>query len=100
MTTVSVPISELEQRTGLIVSRAVENREDVVIEKYGRDYAVLLSTQRYQELLDAAKIQVRERLREAQEIVYAATEDIPFDEIDEIVHSAIQTSRRERTIQP
>ncbi|MBI3959600.1 MAG: type II toxin-antitoxin system Phd/YefM family antitoxin [Chloroflexi bacterium] len=98
--TVSVPISELKQHTGLIVSRAVENREDVVIEKYGRDYAVLLSAQRYRELLNAAKNRVRERLREAQEVVHTATKEIPFDEIDEIVHSTIQTSRRERTIQP
>lgn len=98
--TASIPISELKQRTGLIVSRAIERREDVVIEKYGRDYAVLLSVQRYQELLDAAQNRVRERLREAQEVVYAVTEEISFDEIDEIVQSAIETSRRERTIQP
>ncbi len=98
--TVSIPISELKQRTGLVVSRAVEHREDIVIEKYGRDYAVLLSAQRYQDLIGAAKNRVRQRLRETQDVVYAATEKIPFDEIDEIVQGAIETSRRERTIQP
>lgn len=94
--TVSIAISELKQRTGLVVSRAVENREDVMIEKYGRDYAVLLSAQRYQELLDAAKNRVLERLAEAQKVVYVATTAIPSEEIDEIVCSAIDASRKER----
>jgi hypothetical protein len=33
--TVSVPISELKQRTGQVLSRAVVQRQDVVIERYG-----------------------------------------------------------------
>lgn len=94
--TVSIPISELKQRTARIVGRAVENREDVVIERYGRNYAVLLSAERYQDLLDAARDRVSERLHEAQESVYAATQGIPFDEIEEIVQSAVTASRNER----
>jgi len=95
---VNISISELKQRTGSVLSRAVENREDIVVERYGRGYAVLLSAQRYRELLDAAQHQVSERMREAQDVVYAATAEIPLDEIEEMVHGAIEASRRERAI--
>ena len=95
MTTI-IPISELKQRTGQVLSKAVVERQDLVIERYGQGYAVILSMERYQELVDAARARVRERFLEAQQAVYAATADIPADEIGSLVDRAIQESRRER----
>jgi len=92
----TVPISELKQRTGQILNKAVIERKDVVIERYGQEYAVILSRERYQELIDAARSNVRHRLLEAQREVQAATADISEEEMDGIILNAIQASRRAR----
>lgn len=91
-----VPATELKQRTGQVLDRAVLEREDVIIERYGREYAVVLSRERYQELLDSSSARVRERFREAQSAVYNATREVEPDEIARIVDEAVQGSRRER----
>ena len=92
----TVPISELKQRTGKILSKAVIERQDVIVERYGEEYAVILSRGRYQELIDAAQARVRERFKAAQDEAYAVTAEIPAAEIDELVESAITESRRAR----
>jgi prevent-host-death family protein len=93
---ITVPISELKQRTGKILSRAVLERQDVIVERYGEEYAVIISRERYQELVDVARARVRERFLEAQNEVYTTTDDIPVDEIEELVKSVTTESRRER----
>jgi prevent-host-death family protein len=92
----NVPISELKQRTGKILSKAVLERQDVIIERYGEEYAVILSRERYQELIDAAQARIRERFKAAQDEVYSATADIPTEEIVELVESAVKESRQAR----
>ena len=94
--TVTVPVSELKQRTGEVLSKAVVDRQDVVIERYGREYAVILSLDRYQMLVDTASDQVFARFREAREDVYRVTKDIPPEEIEALVSEALEESRRER----
>jgi prevent-host-death family protein len=94
MTTV-VPISELKQRTGQVLNQAVVDRQDVIIERYGQEYAVILSRSRYQELLDAARAGVYQRTLAAQREVYEATADIPEAEVADIVATALDASRRE-----
>ena len=93
---ITVPISELKQRTGRIVSKAVLERQDVIVERYGEEYAVILSRERYQELLDAAQARVRERFMAAQEEVYATTAEMTEAEIEELVESAVTESRQAR----
>ncbi len=93
---VPVPITELKQRTGQVLDRAVLKREDVVIERYGREYAVVLSRERYQELLDASQARVRERFLAAQQAVHQATEDVDAEEVARLVEEKVQESRRER----
>lgn len=94
--TISVPVSELKQRTGEVLSKAVVDRQDVIIERYGKEYVVILSRERYQELSDAARQYVMERFKQAREEVHAATADIPYDEIQAAVTEALEESRRER----
>ncbi len=95
--TAVVPVSELKQRTGKILSKAVVDRQDVIVERYGQEYAVVLSLERYHELVDAAQARVRERFVKAQRAVYEATADIPAEEVESIVADAIQASRLERS---
>lgn len=92
----TVPISELKQRTGKILSKAVLERQDVIVERYGEEYAVILSRERYQELLDAAQARIRERFKAAQDEIYTATAGMPAAEVDELVESAIKESRQAR----
>jgi prevent-host-death family protein len=94
--TAIVPISELKQRTGQILQQVVTGRQDVIIERYGQEYAVILSRSRYQELLDAAHQAIRERFLAAQAEIYAATEEIPEAEIEALVEQAVTASRRAR----
>lgn len=94
--TIVIPISELKQRTGKVLNKAVVEQKDVVIEKYGQEYAVVLSLERYQELLDAAQSRVREQFLKAQKEVYAVTNEIPAEKMDEIVSGMIRESRVER----
>jgi prevent-host-death family protein len=91
-----IPISELKQRTGYVLNKAVFERQDVVIERYGQEYAVILSRERYQELIDAAQTRVRERFLQAQQEVQAATADMSEEEIAALVTTAVVDSRRSR----
>ena len=93
---IPVPITELKQRTGQVLDRAVLKREDVVIERYGREYAVVLSRERYQELLDASQARVRERFLAAKQAVHQATADVDAEEVARLVEEKVQESRRER----
>ena len=94
--TTSVPLSQLKQRTGAILNQVVIQRQDVVIERYGQEYAVIMSIERYQNLVDAAQARVRERFLKAQQEVYQATADIATAEIDDLVAQSIQESRQQR----
>lgn len=93
---ITVPATELKQRTGQVLDRAVLRHEDIVIERYGREYAVVVSRERYQELLDASKARVRDRFLAAQKTVHRSTEDVDAEEIARIVEETVQESRRAR----
>lgn len=96
MMSLTIPISELKQRTGKILGKVVIDRQDVIIERYGEAYAVIISRERYQELMDAAQARVRERFAAAQKEVYEATADIPAAEMEELIESAVTESRQAR----
>ncbi|GIK58776.1 MAG: type II toxin-antitoxin system Phd/YefM family antitoxin [Chloroflexi bacterium] len=92
----TVPISELKQRTGQVLNKAVLDRQDVVIERYGQEYVVILSRERYQELVDAAQARVRERFLQARQEVQTATADLSEEEVAALVETAVMESRRSR----
>lgn len=95
MTTIT-PIAEFEQQLNQAVNRAVSNREDVVVEQQGRETAVILTIDRYKELIEAEKDRARRRLREALDVVYEATSDIPAEEMEQMIQESIQASRQAR----
>jgi prevent-host-death family protein len=94
--TTSIPLSQLKQRTGAILNQAVTQQQDVIIERYGQEYAVIMSVERYQSLVDAAEARVRERFLKAQQEVYQATSNIPAAEIDALIAQSIEESRQQR----
>ncbi len=95
MTTMT-PIAEIEQQLNQALNRAVTNREDVVVERQGQEAAVILTIERYTELIEAEKDRARHRLREALDVVYEATSDIPAEEMDQMIQESIQASRQAR----
>ncbi len=95
MTTMT-PIAEIEQQLNQALNRAVTNREDVVVERQGQEAAVILTIERYKELIEAEKDRTRHRLREALDVVYEATSDIPAEEMDQMIQESIQASRQAR----
>jgi len=92
----TIPISQLKQRTGATLNQAVVKQQDVIIERYGREYAVILSVERYQQLVNAAQTRVRERFIKAQQEVYEATANVASAEIDALIEQSLQESRRNR----
>lgn len=94
--TTTIPISDLKQRTGQVLSQAVLKQEEIIVERYGQEYAVILSRERYQELLDAARSHVRERFLQAQQEVYAEVESLSEVEVAELVKTAVTQSRQHR----
>ena len=94
--TTTTPIAEFEQQLNQALNRAVTNREDVVVERQGQEAAVILTIERYKELIKAEKDRARHRLREALDVVYEATSDIPAEEMDQMIQESIQASRQAR----
>lgn len=95
MTTVISTI-EFEQQPALAIRKATVEGQDVIVEERGRETAVLLSMKRYQELTQAADDRVWARFREARDVIYAATADIPESEIAEMIEEAVQATRQAR----
>ena len=93
---VIVPVLELESKTQQVISQAVVDKQDVFIEQAGRQYAVILSSARYQNLVEIAKMWARERFLNALQEVHQATAEIPIDEIEDLIAEVIQESRRDR----
>lgn len=94
--TVVVPVLELEPKTQQVIDRAISDRQDVIIEQSGQQYAVILSSARYQNLVQIAKMWAKERLLNAVQDVHQATAEIPLDEIEDLIAEVIQESRRDR----
>lgn len=94
--TIVVTITELRQKTGLVLSRAVDDREDVIVKRHGQDYAVVVSRERYQQLIDATRAPIKERFLEAQKDVHEITAEISKDTIEEMVAKSVRESRRRR----
>lgn len=97
MTTMT-PVAEIEQQLNQALNRAVANREDVVVEQQGREAAMILSIERYQELVEAEKERTRGRLKEALDDVYRATIDIPTEEMEQMIQESIQASRQAKKL--
>lgn len=92
----TVPISELKQRTGKILHEAVAQRRDLIIERYGQEYAVILSMDRYRELVDQANLRIREQFRQARSEVFQETAVIPPEELKSLIDETVLESRRQR----
>jgi prevent-host-death family protein len=64
------PLSELKSRTASVVGRVRRSRRPVVLTRYGKGVAVLMSVEEYEELQSAAaRLRVIAALQEAEDAI-------------------------------
>lgn len=90
------PIVELNAKTQQLINQVVQTKQDLVIEQQGQQYAVILSSVRYQTLITIAKAWAKERFINSLQDVHQTTANIPVEEIDDLIAEVIQESRRAR----
>lgn len=95
MTTV-MTTTEFEQQPALAMTKATVDGQDVIVENDGQEAAVLVSITRYKELVEAQRDTIWARFQAAREEIFAATADIPPEEMEAMIEESIQASRQAR----
>jgi len=81
------PLTDLKTRPGDVVTHAEETGRPVVLTRYGKGVAVLLSVEAYEELeLAAARLKLFGALKEAHES-FERGEGVPHSEVKDLVRS-------------
>ena len=91
-----VTSTQLKQKTGEILAYAIENKEEVIIQRYNVPKAVLVDYDAYRRMRDAEQELAFRRLREIAETVSARAARLSDEEVDELIFSAIEEVRAER----
>lgn len=91
-----VTSTQLKQKTGEILAYAIENKEEVIIQRYDVPKAVIIDYDAYQRMREAQKELDFRRLREIAETVSARAAHLSDEEVDELIFSAIEEVRAER----
>ena len=95
----SVSIDEFRSNLSEIIGRVMYGKDRVMIKKYNRDAAVLLSVEDYKKLLDPTQRLSKSQWDEATEKLDAIRADIPEvdpDLIEKVVSQAVQEVRAEK----
>lgn len=91
-----VTSTELKQKTGEILAYVIENKEEVIIQRYDVPKAVIVDYESYQQMVQSQRDQVFDRLRQAAERVSARAAHLSEEERDKIISEAITEARAER----
>jgi prevent-host-death family protein len=92
----TVSIEEFRVNLADLVGRVMYGKDRVIIKKYNRDAAVLLSVEDYEKLLDPTKRLTRSQWNEAVQKLDSVRADIPEanpDEIQREVDEVVQQIR-------
>lgn len=95
----SVSIEEFRVNLADFVGRVMYGKDRVVIKKYNRDAAILLSVEDYEKLLDPTKRLSKSQWDEAVQKLDGIRADIPEtdpDVIEKEVNQAVQEVRAEK----
>ena len=93
-----VTSTQLKQKTGEILAYAIENKEEVIIQRYDVPKAVIVDYESYQQLVQAQRDLVFDRLRRAAERVSARAAHLSEEERAELISEAIAEARAERRV--
>ena len=84
---VNVKSSQVQQKFGLVMERALME-EDVVVERYGMPRVAIVEYRRYQRLVEAERELLRVRLRQASTAASARAAPLTEEEVDELIERA------------
>ncbi|MBC8274583.1 MAG: type II toxin-antitoxin system Phd/YefM family antitoxin [Chloroflexi bacterium] len=90
-----VTSTQLKQKTGEILAYAIENKEEVIIQRYAVPKAVIVDYDAYQRMREAQKELDFRRIREIAETVSARAAHLTDDELDEMILTTIEEVRRD-----
>ena len=91
-----VTSTQLKQKTGEILAYAIENKEEVIIQRYDVPKAVIIDYESYQQMVRSQRDLVFDRLRQAAERVSARAAHLSEGERAELIADAITDARADR----
>lgn len=83
----TIKSTEAQKSFGQVIDEA-HGGEVVVVERYGRPRVVILDYERYQQLIEGEREQLRARLRQASAAASARAADLTDVEVDELIEEA------------
>ena len=87
--------SQVQQEFGEIMDQSLRG-EDVVVERYGAPWVVVIKFQRYQQLLEAERELLRNRLQQASAEASARAAHLSEAEVDALIERARGEAYEER----
>ncbi|MDH7486969.1 MAG: type II toxin-antitoxin system prevent-host-death family antitoxin [Anaerolineae bacterium] len=91
-----VTSTELKQRTGEILAYAIENKEEVIIQRYDVPKAVIVDYDTYRRMREVQRELDFRRIREIAEAVSARAAHLSDEEVDEMISTAVEEIRAAR----
>ena len=91
-----VTSTQLKQKTGEILAYAIENKDEVIIQRYDVPKAVIIDYESYQRMVQAQRDLVFDHLRRAAERVSVRAAHLSEEERAELISDAIAETGTER----
>jgi hypothetical protein len=88
--------SQVQQNFGRAMDRAMVE-DDVIVERYGTPRVAIVEYRRYQQLIEAERALLRNRLLQASAAVSARTAHLSEPEITELIEQAREEAHQERS---
>lgn len=86
---------QVQQEFGEVIERSLRG-EDVVVERHGEPWVVVIKFQRYQQLLAAERELLRSRLQQASAEASARAAHLSEAEVDALIEQARDEAHEER----
>lgn len=87
--------SQVQQEFGQVMDRALVG-EDVVMERYGAPWVVVIKFRRYRQLLEMERELLRSRLQQASAAASARAAHLSEAEVDTLIEQARSEAHEER----
>lgn len=95
-----VTSTELKQKTGEILAYAIENKEEVIIQRYDVPKAVIIDYDAYRRMREAQRELDFRRISEIAGAVSARAAHLSDEEVDQMISTAVEEVRAARLAQP
>jgi PHD/YefM family antitoxin component YafN of YafNO toxin-antitoxin module len=93
--TMPVRSGQVQQEFGEVIDQSLEG-EDVIVERHGAPWVVVIKFQRYQQLLEAERELLRSRLQQASAEASTRAAHLSEAEVDALIERARDEAHEER----